>query len=178
MTKYVTKKLSELNPASYNPREISERALDGLKASIKRFGLVDPIVWNEQTGNVVGGHQRLKVLQASGAKKTDVVVVNLSESEEKALNVTLNNPAITGVFTESIDDILGTIKTDLPEVYDDLLLDDLEDSKNSKIVKENIRPFEMTHILLSFPPNVLSKIQTLIDKLKSIPEVEIEQGSN
>ncbi len=40
-----------------------EEALKGLEASIDRFGLVEPLVYNTQTGNLVGGHQRLKVQQ-------------------------------------------------------------------------------------------------------------------
>ena len=57
-----TMRVDELQPADYNPREISPSALDGLRHSVERFGLVDPIVFNVRTQTVVGGHQRLKVL--------------------------------------------------------------------------------------------------------------------
>ncbi|MDD2300189.1 MAG: hypothetical protein PHU69_11195 [Fermentimonas sp.] len=30
------------------------------------FGYVEPIVWNEETGNIVGGHQRYKILLEAG----------------------------------------------------------------------------------------------------------------
>ena len=90
----LTKQVSDLSPAPYNPRSISPDALSGLRASVERFGLVEPIVWNSQTGNVVGGHQRLKVLQAIGETETQVVVVDLPEVEEKALNVALNSPSM------------------------------------------------------------------------------------
>jgi len=60
--KIVKMKIADLNPAPYNPRKISNRAMTGLSASIVRFGLVQPVIWNEKTGNVVGGHQRLKVI--------------------------------------------------------------------------------------------------------------------
>jgi DNA modification methylase len=46
--------LAELKGAPYNPRAISPQALAGLKASIKRFGLVQPIVRNRRTGFIVG----------------------------------------------------------------------------------------------------------------------------
>ena len=88
--------IADLEPAPYNPRQISEEALAGLGTSVDRFGLVEPVVWNRRTGHVVGGHQRLKVLQARGVTETDVVVVDLPEGEEKALNVALNSPRIAG----------------------------------------------------------------------------------
>ena len=85
-----TKLLAELQPAPYNPRAISEETLDSLAASISRFGLVEPVVWNRRTGNVVGGHQRLKVLHAQGVEHTDVVVVDFSAEDERTLNLALN----------------------------------------------------------------------------------------
>ena len=41
--------VADLVPAPYNPREISEPALDGLRASIERWLPFEPIVWNERT---------------------------------------------------------------------------------------------------------------------------------
>ena len=117
--------IDTLIEAPYNPRRISERALAGLTASIKRFGLVEPIIWNKRTKHVVGGHQRLKVLQALGTASTQVVVVDIPVAEEKALNVALNSPAISGEFTDALQELLETVRDELPEAYDDLLLADL-----------------------------------------------------
>ena len=125
MTRIVTKSLGELTPADYNPRKISENALAGLSKSIERFGLVEPIIWNERTGNVVGGHQRLKVLQEKGVRKTKVVAVNLSRREEKSLNVTLNNPHIAGEFTPDLQNILEEFKVKTPDLLTALNLDKL-----------------------------------------------------
>lgn len=90
-------KISDLRPADYNPRqdlEPGDREYEKIARSIDEFGYVEPIVWNEQTGNVVGGHQRLKVLKERGFEEIEVTVVNLSEKDEKILNVALNK--ITG----------------------------------------------------------------------------------
>lgn len=84
---------SLLKPAAYNPRkdlQPDDAEYQKLEASIEAFGLVEPIVWNEMTGNVVGGHQRLKVLLAQGRTEIDVSVVHLNERDEKILNVLLN----------------------------------------------------------------------------------------
>ena len=83
-----------LKPAAYNPRKPLRKGSPGyrrLARSLSEFGLVQPIVWNERTGTVVGGHQRLQVLLDEGASAVEVAVVDLPVGQEKALNVALNN---------------------------------------------------------------------------------------
>lgn len=97
----VKMRLSELNPAKYNPRKElcqGDPAYEKLKASMLAFGNVEPIVWNKATGNVVGGHQRLRVLQDMGVDESEVSVVDLSDVDEKRLNIALNK--ITGDWDE------------------------------------------------------------------------------
>lgn len=87
------KNLTDLNPATYNPRvelQTGDADYEKLKTSIETFGHVQLIVWNKKTGNVVGGHQTLTVLKDLGYTEADCVVVDLSNAEEKALNVALN----------------------------------------------------------------------------------------
>ncbi len=83
--------ITDLKPAPYNPRVMSESAMAGLTQSLRRFGLVEPIIWNKRSGYVVGGHQRLKVLQTEGVERAQVVVIDIDDSEEKHLNIALNN---------------------------------------------------------------------------------------
>ncbi len=85
--------INELHIAVYNPRkdlQPEDVEYQNIKRSLEKFGCVEPIIWNERTGNVVGGHQRLKILIDKGAETADVSVVNLDPVEEKALNVALN----------------------------------------------------------------------------------------
>lgn len=84
---------ARLNPAAYNPRrdlKPGDKDYEKLKRSIEEFGFVEPVVWNEATGNVVGGHQRLKVLLDMGETEIDCVVLSLGPEQEKALNLALN----------------------------------------------------------------------------------------
>lgn len=84
---------NRLNAAVYNPRKDlkpGDREYEKLKRSIAEFGYVEPVIWNRQTGNVVGGHQRLKVLVDLGQREIDCVVVDLDLQQEKALNIALN----------------------------------------------------------------------------------------
>ena len=85
--------INSLNPAEYNPRQINNKQYEDLKASMEKFGCVDPIIINinpERLNVVVGGHQRLRILRELGADKVPTVSVNLSEEDERELNVRLN----------------------------------------------------------------------------------------
>lgn len=86
-------KIDQINPAAYNPRldlKPGDAEYERLKRSIDTFGYVEPLVWNSRTGNLVGGHQRLKILLEQGAREVEVSVVDLNLEKEKALNVALN----------------------------------------------------------------------------------------
>ena len=88
-------KISELNPAEYNPRRMTNKQYEDLKNSLEKFGLVDPIIINADN-TVVGGHQRLRIMRELGAELVPVVRVNLSKEDEKELNIRLNKN--TGEF--------------------------------------------------------------------------------
>jgi ParB/Sulfiredoxin domain len=98
------KPLDQLKPAPYNPRVSLKPGMPGydrLARSLEEFDLVQPIVWNEQTGHVVSGHQRLRILRDQGFQEIEVVVVSLPLEREKALNVTLNNSQVAGDWDTS-----------------------------------------------------------------------------
>lgn len=97
----------------------------GLEASLERFGVVQPIIFNRRTGFVVGGHQRLKALKKKKIKETPVVIVELDEMDEKALNVALNSPHISGEFTASLQPILEALQAADDVLFRSLLLDQL-----------------------------------------------------
>ncbi|MEO2286424.1 DNA modification methylase, partial [Bacillus licheniformis] len=72
--------VEKINPAAYNPRidlQPGDPEYEALKQSMTRFGAVEPLVWNERTGNLVGGHQRFKILIEENPKTLLVSVVNL-----------------------------------------------------------------------------------------------------
>ena len=85
--------VDQLKPAKYNPRKDlkpGDPEFEKLRRSVEEFGYVEPIIWNKRTGVVIGGHQRLKVLQYLGYTEVDCVVLDIDEQKEKALNVALN----------------------------------------------------------------------------------------
>lgn len=111
--------IESLTPAPYNPRKTlkpDSPAYRKLRASITEFGLVEPLVWNELTGRVVGGHARLRILRELGVAEVPVSVVRLSEAREKALNVVLNNHEAQGRYDPAkLADLLSEL-TGLPEL--------------------------------------------------------------
>ena len=86
-------KPNQLIMAEYNPRQLTKDQHSQLKDSIKRFGLVDPLIVNknkERKNILVGGHQRLKIAKELGINKIQCVEVDLNIDQEKELNIRLN----------------------------------------------------------------------------------------
>jgi ParB-like nuclease domain len=111
--------IEQLVPAAYNPRKVlkpTDKAYRKLEKSLREFGLVEPLIWNEQTGHVVGGHARLAILKTMGVTKVPVSVVQLSPTREKALNVMLNNQEAQSRYDPArLADLLDELE-DLPEL--------------------------------------------------------------
>ncbi|HEM3163701.1 TPA: DNA modification methylase [Streptococcus suis 92-1191] len=105
-------RLSELHPASYNPRKKLKKGdneYEKIKQSLLKFGYVDPIIVNKDL-TVIGGHQRLTVLKDLDYETAKCVIVDLSKEDEKALNIALNK--ITGQWD---DQLLADLLLDLQE---------------------------------------------------------------
>lgn len=83
--------VSELIPAEYNPRQLTEKQAAALAESLDRFSLADPIIINANN-RVIGGHQRINVLKSKGVQEVDVRVPDreLTLDEEMELNIRLN----------------------------------------------------------------------------------------
>jgi DNA modification methylase len=89
--KYVP--IKNLKPAAYNPRQMTQKQAEDLTNSIRKFGLVDPIIVNnhpERKMIIIGGHMRWKIAKELGFDKVPVVFVHLDEGYEKELNLRLN----------------------------------------------------------------------------------------
>tara|TARA_R110000765_G_scaffold410987_1_gene509884 strand:- start:484 stop:1665 length:1182 start_codon:yes stop_codon:yes gene_type:complete len=87
------RKISDLIRAEYNPRKITKVQLQDLKEGIEEFGLVSPIVVNElpeRYNVIIGGHQRLKILEDLGYTEVDCSIVSLPLDKERKLNIKLN----------------------------------------------------------------------------------------
>lgn len=144
--------IEKINAAAYNPRvdlQPGDPEYEKLRRSIEEFGYIDPIVWNERTGNMVGGHQRFKILvNEQGRTEVEVSVVDLDETQERLLNLALNKVSgrwddealarlldelqaeaadlgLTGFEQDEIEDLISTLP-DVPEVETPVVEDDFD----------------------------------------------------
>lgn len=129
------KNVKDLLPTEYNPRKDLKpgyKEYEKLERSIEQFGYVEPVIWNETTGRVVGGHQHLKVLQDMGLTEVDCVIVQMDEEKEKALNVALNK--ISGEWD---NDKLALLIVDLQGTDFDVSLTGFEPEELEDLFRED-----------------------------------------
>jgi hypothetical protein len=108
---------SEITLAEYNPRVITKEARQSLKQGLKKYGVIGGLVWNEYTGNLVSGHQKLSILDElnkydprNNDYKVKVEVIQVDEKTEKELNIFFNNPNTQGQWDyEKLADLLPDI---------------------------------------------------------------------
>jgi DNA modification methylase len=177
--------IGSLKAAEYNPRKWDTAAEAQLTESIKRFGVVDPLLVNnapKRKGIVIGGHFRLAVLKKLGIKEVPVVYVNIPDlSKEKELNLRLNKN--TGVFdlellskfdeafltdigfsSENLDDVFGVEEN--PEKFD--LRKELEKLKISKVEVQKGDTWQLgDHRLFCGDSTVEADVMKLMGKEKA-----------
>ena len=146
-------KITEIVPAEYNPRLISEKEYQDLQRSIENFGLVDPIIINLKNNRIIGGHQRYDILfdkYLEFGENENLLLIKLgdigwafpedslqvqSEDHEKALNIALNK--ITGDWDNP--KLLTVLEGIDPDTFDVNLIGFSDDEKEiiEFRVKEN-----------------------------------------
>ncbi len=86
--------IEELKECGYNPRKFTAKKESELEESIKKYGLVEPIIVNSAENRkniIIGGHFRYRVAKKLGIKKIPVVYIDIPDIEkEKELNIRLN----------------------------------------------------------------------------------------
>jgi len=135
--KYVA--ISDLHPASYNPRKWNQEAKEQLKESIKRFGLVDPFIVNstaERPNTIIGGHFRWAMSKELGFKEVPVVYIDIPDLEkEKELNLRLNKNQgefdlnLLAEFDESFLADIGFNSEDLDKIFEEGDIYELDGSR-------------------------------------------------
>ena len=173
-------KITDLKPAEYNPRRISDDDYQKLKNSISTFGLVDPIIVNLKNMHIVGGHQRYDVLLDEhmldndflaelpmirlgdvGFVFTDTELSIRDDDHEKALNLALNK--ISGEWdNDKLAEVLEELELSPIDIqltgFDDLELTELQfendieydDDISDSDLSEDIIPKEVKKIICPY----------------------------
>lgn len=152
------KQIKDLDRAEYNPRiELipGDTEYENLRRSISTYGMLIPVVWNKRTNRVVGGHQRLTVLENEGETEVDVSVVDLDETQERQLNVALNK--IEGGWDEEkLADLLTELGEDatltgFTQQEIDSLTNDINSLIDGDTVDEELKAIEeLFNVSLTF----------------------------
>lgn len=152
------KKIRDMDRAAYNPRIDlipGDTEYENLRRSITTYGMLIPVIWNKHTNRVVGGHQRLTVLENEGETETDVSVVDLDETQEKQLNVALNKVE-GGWDEEKLAELLMELGEDatltgFTQQEIDSLTNDIDSLIDGETVDEELKAIEeLFNISLTF----------------------------
>lgn len=107
MNQVVEVKISDIKPAPYNPRKISDKQAKVLQESFKKIGFVVPIIINKKNNVIIAGHQR-----SNNASKIGIDIVpafyvdDISVGDEIRFNQMHN-----GVETKDLDGV--TVKASM-----------------------------------------------------------------
>jgi len=104
--------IRRVKPYKENPRRISDRAVEGVAASIREFGWQQPLVV-DKAGVLIVGHARLLAAKQLGLKTVPVVVADLTPDQAKAYRLADNK---TGELAEWDWELLGQELAALAEV--------------------------------------------------------------
>jgi DNA modification methylase len=150
--KIVQVSVNDLKPCEYNPRIWLKEQIEDLKESIKRFGLVDPILVNSAPNRkniVIGGNFRLNVIKQLGFTEIPVVYLNIPDIErERELNLRLNKNTgefdlkLLGEFDENILKDIGFSSEELDDIFNIETIPEEFDLKK-ELEKLNIQNIEM-----------------------------------
>jgi hypothetical protein len=158
---------SKIKNAPYNPRTIDPDSRARLLKELKSHGLAEALVWNIRTGNLVGGHQRLSILDdlEQGADfRIPVCVIDVDEKEERRKNIALNSPDMMGQydvekFTSVVEDIRNL----------DMTFDVVGDLGLAEITLEAVIGIDPAMYL---PPEPSPVIEEMIDEAAKIKEMK------
>jgi ParB-like chromosome segregation protein Spo0J len=163
---------ADVNKAEYNPRKIKKDNKERLKERIKKVGLLAPIVWNRQTGNIVSGHQRIDILDTLSKSKDyslTVAAVDLDEKTEKEQAIFFNNVSAMGEWDfEKLADLFDEDINMVAAGFSKAELEVLFDADPAEIFNETLEALEP-------PPRIINKEKEETEKVWPEPQEGTEK---
>src|SRR3990167_8156473 len=148
--------IGDLQFADYTPRKITDSQFRKLRASLREFGFVEPVVVNRHPGRenvIVGGHMRVRAAIAEAMTEAPCFFVDLDPQKEKLLNIALNR--ISGDWDE---EKLAEMVYKLNEEGADLTLSGFEEHEVSRILDDVMQVEEEEPEEIPPPPDVATSV--------------------
>lgn len=96
--------IGDVTGSEYNPRAITPEALEALQHSIKRFGMVKPLIVNSSNNVITAGHQRKKAATAIGLEYLPCIRINSPNLQDEILFNLMHNSIETSKTTVRLED--------------------------------------------------------------------------
>lgn len=172
-------KLSEIKLNPDNPRRISNSAMDKLVKSLHEFPEMMELreIVVDETMTILGGNMRFLVLQKIKAKECIAKIVTGLSPEQKREFIIKDN----STFGEWDMDALSNAWSDLPLIDWGIDIPEAWMSTTKEELSERteeIKPYKMSHVLISFPPEKIMEIEKYLEKITKIEGIEYEISSN
>jgi len=190
------KTAADLEPAPYNPRQISPENAAALGVSMDELGDISGIVFNVRTGRLVCGHKRMDNIPGDAqvaidveetddtgtvgyghmkvaGVRWDVRFVDWPEPKEMAANLAANSPHLAGEFTLDVDQVVKSAMADLPDLSQDLRLDKLLPTERVGDTLRPMkveRPIERVWILIGLPADRYADHAEALDEIAQAEE--------
>lgn len=96
--------IESVTGSEYNPRSITDDALEKLQYSIKRFGMVKPLIVNATNNVITAGHQRRKAAAAIGLTELPCIRINSPNLQDEILFNLMHNSIETSKTSVRLDE--------------------------------------------------------------------------
>lgn len=179
---YKRVKLDELHEDPANARLHPDENLADIRASLKEFGQVEPLVVQKSSGKVIGGNGRLKVMRELGWAECDVAYVDMDNAKSTALGIALNRAGERAEWNEEqLQSLIDELDGNEGEL--DAMLAELEaelDKPQETEIKDIQEPSPptMAWVLIGCPLLQFDRINQQIESISKLQGVVVESTVN
>ena len=166
-----TVRLEDLVEDPRNPRTHDETNLAAIRSSLREHGQVEPIVVQKSSHMIIAGNGRASAMRALGWETANAVVLDVDDTEARALSIKLNRTAELAGWDE---DVLAAHFAELSELsrfdvsdfgFDDDDLASLLDSYASSAQPTDMRASKQREIRLYLSPDDEQTLQLRVRAL-------------
>jgi len=163
-----------------NPRFIKDERFAKIKQSLiddpEMMNLRELIVFPfENKFVVIGGNMRLRAGKELGYKEMPCKVLSADTPPEKLRAYVIKDNVAYG---NNDFDLLANEWDEVDLETWGVEIDIEKDKEPEKKIKQELRPFDRNHILISYHPDFHIEVIKLLESLKEIPNIEIESSAN